>query len=103
MNAQGYRRVNLSFPDTVGHERISRDMDGLFALLPVVDRAARRPRTSEDYEAGVYTLDGWYVMYENIHPWQDGNGRSGKVLYNWIHGTLLDPVLVDDYFGHGVP
>lgn len=36
-------------------------------------------------------------------PFADGNGRTGKILHNWLLGTLNDPVLVTDYFGGGNP
>jgi hypothetical protein len=49
------------------------------------------------------TADDFYLEYEGIHPWGDGNGRSGKVLHNFLLGTLDDPILVDDYFGGGNP
>lgn len=44
-----------------------------------------------------------YVAFQNIHPFVDGNGRTGKIIHNWINGTLHDPVLVRDYFGGGNP
>lgn len=47
----------------------------------------------------IETADDFYLAYEWIHPWRDGNGRTGKILHNWLHGTLDDPVLVADYFG----
>lgn len=49
------------------------------------------------------TPDEVYVAFEKIHPFQDGNGRTGKILHNWILNTLDDPVLVKDYFGGGNP
>jgi len=49
------------------------------------------------------TPDEAYVEFEKIHPFADGNGRTGKIIHNWLGGTLNDPVLVKDYFGHGVP
>lgn len=51
----------------------------------------------------VLTVDDWYLAYEWIHPFRDGNGRTGKILHNWLNGTLDDPVLVADYFGGGNP
>jgi hypothetical protein len=51
----------------------------------------------------IETVDDWYLAYEWIHPFADGNGRTGKVLHNWLGGTLDDPVLVPDYFGGGNP
>lgn len=34
----------------------------------------------------------WFRSYEEVHPWRDGNGRSGGVLYNWLLGMLDEPV-----------
>ena len=51
----------------------------------------------------ITSVDEWYLAYEWIHPFRDGNGRTGKILYNWLNGTLDDPVLVKDYFGGGNP
>lgn len=51
----------------------------------------------------IHTVDDWYLAYEWIHPFRDGNGRTGKILHNWLNETLDDPVLVPDYFGGGNP
>jgi hypothetical protein len=51
----------------------------------------------------ISTVDDWYVAFEAVHPFSDGNGRSGKVLHNSLSGTLEDPVLVSDYFKGGNP
>lgn len=47
--------------------------------------------------------DAWYLCFEAIHPFADGNGRTGKILHNWLKGTLHKPVLVEDFFGGGNP
>ncbi len=56
-----------------------------------------------DFVKGIQDADQWYVAFEYLHPFRDGNGRAGKILYNWLIGRLEDPVLMLDYFGSGVP
>lgn len=60
-------------------------------------------REFTDRAAEIETADDWYLAYEAIHPFADGNGRTGKILHNWLKETLDDPVLVHDYFGGGNP
>lgn len=47
------------------------------------------------------TIDPQYLYekLERIHPRTDGNGRLGKILFNWLKGTLTNPVL--PAFPHG--
>ena len=42
----------------------------------------------------------FYREFELIHPFVDGNGRVGKILLNWIAGTLLEPTFPPaDFWG----
>lgn len=45
----------------------------------------------------------FYRQFQLIHPFRDGNGRVGKIIYNWLLGKLDDPVMPPDLFGGGVP
>lgn len=40
-----------------------------------------------------------YKEFQHIHPFRDGNGRVGKIVYNWLHGTLRQPIMPPDFFG----
>ena len=37
---------------------------------------------------------GYHVSFEQIHPFQDGNGRVGRILYNWHRLRLGLPIHV---------
>jgi len=47
--------------------------------------------------------DQFYYEYENIHPFVDGNGRSGKILYNYLLGTLDNPQMPPNFWGGSNP
>lgn len=33
-----------------------------------------------------------YREFEEIHPFADGNGRTGKIILNWENGSFYDPI-----------
>jgi hypothetical protein len=47
--------------------------------------------------------DQFYYEYENIHPFRDGNGRSGKILYNYLLGALDAPILPPNFWNSSNP
>ena len=89
VNAQGWRKVEV----VVGRSRAR----GLhWGSIPKAVAALCRAEPT-------LTPDEFYLEFERIHPFADGNGRAGKVLHNWLSGTLERPVLIRDYFGDGLP
>lgn len=62
------------------------------------DGIERRMRMLIDAQDNL-NADEWYYEFQRIHPFIDGNGRVGLVLWNLLRGTLNSPELVPDMFG----
>lgn len=64
------------------HELIPRAMRNLIKAWPTLD------------------ADAWYREFEEIHPFVDGNGRVGSILWNLHNGYLVNncPSVPPDYW-----
>lgn len=71
--------------------------------LDAVEHGGFTPFEDGKYPPGVSEADLAYKAFEEIHPFYDGNGRTGKIIYNWLNGTLLDPVWPYNWWGVSNP
>ncbi len=82
-NVHGYRRSAVMIGhQLIGWENITRQMEKLSDAV--------EQRTLDPLEA--------YEEFERIHPFIDGNGRTGAILFNYMLGTLERPQVPPDLF-----
>lgn len=77
VNANGFRRTSVTFANcsVIGWENIERQIANLLDAQTML------------------TPTEFYREFEWIHPFGDGNGRVGAILYNMLNGTLMNPVI----------
>jgi len=65
---------------------IRQEMHEFCELVAAYQRGER-----EDGFGPPLTPQSLYVLFEKIHPRVNGNGREGKIIFNWLSGTLDCP------------
>jgi hypothetical protein len=87
VNANGFRTVKIWVGTREGMNpwHIQSEMIALVDRLPTMD------------------ADDAYLAFETIHPFGDGNGRTGKVILNYLKGRLLAPVMPPNFWGCSNP
>lgn len=62
-----------------------------------------RPDSRSELSKAKSEEDVFYWEYENIHPFRDGNGRTGKILYNYLRDSLNDPQMPPNFWNISNP
>lgn len=57
------------------------------------DLVAKIPKTAGE-------IKRWHVDFEHIHPFEDGNGRTGRIIMNYQRVKNKLPILI---IRHGIP
>ncbi len=83
-NSRGFRTCGVRIGSDVkmDWENIPRQVVNLCEAVASKDKGGQPLLTPNEF----------FYEYESIHPFADGNGRTGAILFNWLNGTLYKPV-----------
>ena len=63
-----------------------------------IDREPGPDLTPESYSYDNVLAVMAYYNFEKIHPFGDGNGRTGKIILNWLNDSLESPVMPPNFW-----
>ena len=105
-NRNGFRKIpvyvgniSLGYIEKAPWERVPELLKLLLEDYYDPDLDWMNERMPPSHELSKTREDQFYFDFENIHPFVDGNGRVGKILYNYLCGTLENPILPPNFWG----
>ena len=63
-------------------------------VIPVFDFYEKMERLCGYAAVYQITPEEWYQEFQTLHPFNDGNGRVGAIMYNYLLGSSQDKLLV---------
>jgi hypothetical protein len=78
-NQGGFRNCSVRIGTSI------KKVQDFYRIIPILCEQAKELGSSE-----------FYREFEEIHPFIDGNGRTGAILYNMMNGTMNDPIPTPD-------
>lgn len=86
---------------TVGNNPTPRSID-VFKLMD--DLINKYNNMMKDGYLNKLDAGPFYKEFEEIHPFADGNGRVGKILFNYVQkDALYDPIMPPNFWGISNP
>lgn len=71
LNVNGFRTTDLK----IGNGKI----------LPEADFEQRLNLLADDWDDGTIGDDEWYLRFQQLHPFLDGNGRTGQIVWHFLN------------------
>lgn len=90
-NEKGYFR---EVPVYIGGREAMNARNIHYAIENWCDRIEKVRGVAYDTKDANEISKSLHIQYENIHPFIDGNGRSGRIFMNWFRLKIGLPVLV---------
>jgi Fic family protein len=72
----------------VGSFSVAKKMPDCHLLRAMLDELCKYPPETED------EIRAWHVAFEKVHPFEDGNGRVGRILMNAQRVNANLPLLI---------
>ena len=98
-NKNGFRQIRIFVSD--GFTSIEKaPWERVPEMLQNLIEAYYEGRLEPTHKVAETPEDQFYFEYQNIHGFRDGNGRSGKIVYNFLRGTLNNPWLPPNFWNY---
>ena len=102
----------LTDPNTNTFALGTQEDDNNYRTTSVTFRGGGKAANAKDVPYAMRTIfkqldsdtdpESFCIALLNIHPWQDGNGRTTSIVWNWMNGTIDEPTVMPDWFNvHG--